>query len=75
MIKLWCHTSTWCRDKASRFHRDEKGDVNVGNVMWIAVGVLILVAVVSLVMYFWDVIVPAAEDITGEDSGGVESPF
>lgn len=68
---LWIMTTgrlkvtKWLRD----FHKDRSGAGSVDNVMWIAVGALILVVVVSLVAVFWEVIKTAIGDIIGPGGG------
>ncbi|MDP1560876.1 MAG: hypothetical protein Q8M16_05725 [Pirellulaceae bacterium] len=67
--------SKWLRD----LHKDRSAAAAVDNVMWIAVGALILVAVVSLVAVFWESIKNAADSILGSgggDKGGKDiKPF
>jgi hypothetical protein len=56
-----------------RLNQDERGD-GVQNVMWIAVGVLILVAVVAVVGIFFKQIKEAVMALFGPDGGGNELP-
>lgn len=51
------------KNRIRQFNRNESGATDVSNVMWIAVGVLILVAVVSLVAVFWDSLVGKVNEI------------
>ena len=51
------------KNRIRHFNRNESGATDVSNVMWIAVGVLILVAVVSLVAVFWDSLVGKVNEI------------
>jgi Flp pilus assembly pilin Flp len=68
---LWIMTTgrlkvtKWLRD----FHKDRSGAGSVDNVMWIAVGALILVVVVSLVAVFWESIKNAVDSILGPGGG------
>ncbi len=66
--------TVWLKHKVRKLNRDQRGQ-GVENIMWIALGVLILVAVVGVVAYFMGFIGDQANDVLpggGGDSGELE---
>ena len=65
----------WLKNRFRQFNRNQSGATDVSNVMWIAVGVLILVSVISLVTYFLDYISGQASDIVPGEGGNNIKPI